>query len=502
MSNLTQVTPGTSVTILPPPIVISGVQTQLGAVVGTAPRGPVNIPTLVSGDSFQTTFGVPVPRKFDGGTIVAEAALQSSAPLYFVRVTDGTDAAANATINNAVLTATSTGSGFNGAVVSFAAAGKANAITATVSLTGSPTESFQNISSTNASVFWSALTAAVNSGVGVLRGPSNIISVGSIANATVLPTLPSSATLAGGSDGASGVTANTLVGTDGTTKTGMYTLRNLSVQYAVLADCDSSATWTTQSSFGEANFMLMGEVLPAGLSTLTANAVAMKQSAGLDSYNAILINGDWNIYNDPIYGLRKVSPQGFWLGLRSSLMPHESVGNKPITGITDSERTLSAGPPSTPESDTITAAGIEWISLGIPRSASAWGCITGRNTSSVIGAQSDAYSTMTNFLAATFLKAGGPYIFRPNNTRTQQAVTASFNHFLSGLVTQNILALNSDGSAPYIVTCGTTNNDQTSEALGNLNVSVQVTYQSIIWFFNVSLQGGAAVVTMTSNVSS
>jgi len=499
MSNFT---PGTSVTISAPPIVINGVNAQTGAVVGTASMGPVNQAVLVTGNSFESIFGAPQVRKYDGGTVVAEAALNSTAPLYFVRVTDTNDTAATATVTNgASISGLTTGTGLAGTTVSFATAGKANAITMTVTL-GNTSESFINISASNASVFWAAANAAVNTGAGVTRGPSNLVRF-SIANATTLPTLPSSVTLTGGNDGVAGVGANSLVGAASSGAggaSGMYALTTLPAQYCVLADCDTTSTYTTQAAFGQQEFMLMGCVLPAGMATQTANAVLDKQSAGLDSFEAVLLQGDWITYSDPTFGLRKVSPQGYWLGTRSSLLPHESVLNKPILGIVGSERSASTGPYSLAETNTLASAGIEVIANPIPAGA-AWGCLTGRNTSSVVGAQSDAYSTLTNFLAQTFENAGGPYIGAVNNSQTQAQVTASFNHFLNGLVSQGILALNADGSAPYIVTCSSVNNSQTSEALGNLNVGVQVTYQAIIWNFNVDLTGGPAVVTMTSTIN-
>jgi hypothetical protein len=500
MSNITQITPGASVSITAPPIVIAGVQAQVGAVVGTATKGPVNVATAISGNSFESIFGSPQDRKYDGGTVVSDAALASTggaSTLYFTRVTDGSDTAATATINASVLTATSTGSGFNGTVVSFGAGGRANSVTVSISAPGANKESFQNLPATNASVFAAAFDAAINAGSGVLRGPSSIIRANSVAMANV-PVLPSSVTLTGGTDGVAGVGSNTLVGSDSVSKSGMYSLRGLGIQYAVLADCDDANTYTTQAAFGEAEFMLMGTVLPSGLASATATSAATKSTMGLDSFNAILLQGDWVSINDTVFGVRKVSPQGFWLGTRASLLPHESVLNKPINGIVGSERSFSGGPYTTPETNTLTTAGIEVIANPIPRGA-AWGCIVGRNTSSTIGIQSDSYSTMTNFLAQTLKQAGGPYVGEPNNTKTRQLAVASTTHFLAGLVRQGILALDINGNTPYAVTCDATNNSQDDIVLGNLNLYVQVQYQGIVWYFNVGLLGGSGVtISVTS----
>jgi hypothetical protein len=486
-------TPGASVTIGNPAVVINGVDPQLSAVVGTASRGPVNVATPVTGSSFQTTFGAPVARKYDAGTIIAEAADNGVNTVFVTRVTDGTDTAASNTVANAfTLSSVSTGSGYNGVVVNYGAGAKSNTITVTVSLAGETTEVYSNLPASNAAVFKVAHDAAINAGAGVLRGPSALI-VANSAIMTTLPTLPSSVVLTGGTDGANVSSAN-LIGSDGTTKTGMYTLRGLGIQFAVLADLDTSSTFTTQAAFGEAEFILMVAVLPSG--TSVANAVTTKASVGLDSDRTVLLHGDWLTLDDGLNGLRKVSPQGFYLGKRASLLPHQSVLNKPMDGIVASERSLSAGPYTVADTDSLFKAGIEVIKNPIPR-GSAWGAAGGYTTTSNPATNSDAWATMTNYLAQTLQAAGGQYVGEDNNSDTRDAVVGSISHFLSGLVTKGILAL-VGGKAPYSVTCDDTNNTQDDITLGYLNVLVEVSYQGIIRFFNVSLIGGAGVTITVS----
>jgi hypothetical protein len=482
----TTYTPSTSVTVLAPPVVIAGVNTNSAGVVGTATKGPVGVATAITGNQFQSVFGAPVARKYDGGTIVAEAALNGASTIVFVRVSDGTDTVANASINNAALVSTSTGSGWNGTTVQYIAAGKANAITVAITAPGSAIELFQNLPASNAAVFWAAHDLAINAGGGVLRGPSLAVRSNS-ANATVLPTLPSTATLSGGTDGANLSNASALIGQDtGASAKGMYALRGSGVSAAVLADCDDATTFTTQAAFGISEFIHMGCVLPAG--STVAGAVAARQSAGVDSFEATVLHGNWLTYNDTTYGLRKVSPQGFWLGTRTSLNPNESALNKPMNGIAGSERQTSGGPFTVAETDALFGAGINVIDNPIPVGA-AWGLKGDYNSSSNPATNSDAYTSMTNFLAQTFRKAGGPWVGEANNAQNRSGVAASFSHFLNGLVSNEIIDAGS-----YSVVCDLTNNTQDGIVLGYLNVNVNVRYQGIIRFFNVALQGGAGVV--------
>jgi hypothetical protein len=99
--NLTAlIVPDVYVQIIPPSnYLINGLPTNILGVVGTAAWGPVNSPTII-GDMWQYAqlFGQIQARKYDMGTAVAGAVLQGASNFRCVRVTDGTDLAANTTI--------------------------------------------------------------------------------------------------------------------------------------------------------------------------------------------------------------------------------------------------------------------------------------------------------------------------------------------------------------------------------------------------------------------
>ncbi|MGH6845790.1 MAG: hypothetical protein ACRECU_13975, partial [Methylocella sp.] len=134
--------PGLYVQIVPPQtVLLNGVPSNLGGVVGTASWGPVNSPVIFNGvvDGAQI-FGTMNNRLFDIMTHVNAAILQGNAGAFVgVRVTDGTDTAATGAI------------GDNGSLA-----------------------------------FWTALANAVNSGNGTPRGPSNIVTAVATATGLIL----------------------------------------------------------------------------------------------------------------------------------------------------------------------------------------------------------------------------------------------------------------------------------------------------------------------------
>lgn len=130
------IVPDLYVQIVPPSVSqLNGLPSNILGVVGTAQWGPTNSPTIVgSMADYARLFGGMQARKYDMGTAVAAAVLQGANNFRCVRVTDGTDAAATATMNNgSVVSATLTGTltGYTGgATVTFPAA-PAGGITAT-----------------------------------------------------------------------------------------------------------------------------------------------------------------------------------------------------------------------------------------------------------------------------------------------------------------------------------------------------------------------------------
>jgi hypothetical protein len=141
--------PGVYVDVVPPQPFLTGVPTNMMGLVGVGSWGPLNSPVAFSGpDSCSVLFGTPQIRKFDIPTYVwAASQVGNAIGFYGVRVSDGTDTAATATIQSTAMTLTAkyTGSLGNSIKFQLVSGSAANSIMAVVSFAGRPPEQFNNI---------------------------------------------------------------------------------------------------------------------------------------------------------------------------------------------------------------------------------------------------------------------------------------------------------------------------------------------------------------------
>lgn len=504
------VVPDVYVQIVPPQVLaLNGVPSNVIGYVGTAIWGPVNQPQVIGGMAgYTTAFGKYTTRKFDLGTHVAIAVQQGASSFRCVRVTDGTDLPAEATL---------------------VAGGDAAS--------------------------WLSAAAAVNTGNSALRGPSLIVVfsptatggivvaryTGSAGNEILLTTSPgtragtakisvtmpnqadetydnlpfvslptfTSVILQGGTDGATpavgtafGVSAATLIGADGFVRSGLYALRGQKCGIGVLCDGDDSTQWTTADAFGVAEGVYMVHTGPSG--DTIENAIAVKKAAGLDSPWSKLMFGDWIYWNDPVNKqIRVVSPAAFLAGEFGNLSPEQSSLNKRLGSVVGSQRggqpgTGQIGGYATAELEALFEVGIDVITNPIP-GGDYWGARLGHNSSSDATRSGDNYTRMTDYLSATILGGMGKYIGAVINNDLFRRIRSTLNNFLNALLGQDILALDDHGNSPYLVVCDVSNNPQARTSLGYVQADVTVTYQSINEKFLVTLQGGATVVTQQSN---
>ena len=338
------IVPDLYVQIVPPQtLLLNGVPTDILGVVGTAPWGPVNTATIIGnmGDYAQA-FGTIVPRAFDMGTQVATAVQQGAQNFRCVRVTDGTDSAATVNVLSSSITFTAlyTGSVGNGLSVSIGYGSQTGTYKVVVSLAGTTPEVYDNIAGSG-NALWVAMAMAVNSGNGALRGPSQLVTA--TAGTTTSAPVIASYTLAGGADGASNITTSIMLGQDIAPRTGMYALRGQGCGIALLADLYDSSSWTSQVALALSEGFYIILVGPPNDNII--NAIATKATAGVDSYVAKMMFGDWIYWVDSVNGLtRLVSPQGFAAGRLANLSPEQSSLNKQIYGIVSSQKSGTPSP--------------------------------------------------------------------------------------------------------------------------------------------------------------
>ena len=263
----------------------------------------------------------------------------------------------------------------------------------------------------------------------------------------------------------------------------------------VLADTDDATTWTVQAGFAQQEGLY---VILAGPSGDTINsAIAAKQGAGLDSYSAKLMFGDWVWWSDPVAGtIRLVSPQGFVAGRLSNLSPEQSSLNKALYGVVGTQR---AGTPGSASSNTYSTAELTaLLSNGIdvicnPQPAgSFWGVRGGHNSSSNAATNGDNYTRLTHFIAETLSAGMGQYVGQVINASLFRRIRSTQLSFLQNLLGQGVLG-SADGAQPFNVICDLTNNPASRTSLGYVQSDAQIQYQAINERFIVNLEGGQTV---------
>jgi len=275
----------------------------------------------------------------------------------------------------------------------------------------------------------------------------------------------------------------------------MYALRGQRCGIVVLADCDEASTWAAQASFGiqEGAYMIM--TTPAGDQIQAATSA--KHLAGLDSYAAKLMFGDWLWWSDQTNEVvRLVSPQGFVAGRLANLSPEQSSLNKPLYGVIGSQK---SGTPGSGESASYSAAeiavlleaGIDLISNPQP-GGNYWGVRGGHNSSSNPAVNGDNYTRLTNFIAATLAGGMGRYVGALINADLFRNIRATLMSFLQGMLGQGLLG-STDGGLPFSVICDRSNNPASRTGLGYVQADVQIQYQSINEKFIVNVEGGQTV---------
>ena len=501
--------------VAPQTLSLNGSATNLLGIVGSATWGPVNQPVVFGTMAdYTSAFGSVMPRLYDMGTPVACAVQQGAAAMVGVRVTDGSDTAANyallyesaTNIYPVLLTAAYTGSRGNVVALALSTGSKPNTWKLALQLPGSLSEIFDNIDASGGNAaFWSNLVQAVNSGIGPTRGPSALCVATLGSGSTIAPVAVTSQTLLGGTDGVNGLTAASMLGTDGVNRTGMYSLRGQGCAVVTLADCDDATQWGLMNSFALSEGAYVITCGPSG--DTIASAVLTKQSAGIDSFAVKIMFGDWLYwYDDTNSQTRLVSPLGFVSGILVRLSPEQSSLNKQVYGVIGSQKSGlatsgQASAYSSVELQTLFSAGIDVVCNPAP-GGSYWAVRCGHNSSSNALIASDAYTRMTNFVSRTLADGMGVYVGNVINSTLLSNIRATLLGFLSNLVSQGVLG-SVDGSTPYAVVCDVSNNPQTRTALGYVQADVQVRYQGINEKFIVNLQGGqgVSVSTVASTVS-
>lgn len=347
--------------------------------------------------------------------------------------------------------------------------------------------------------FWVNLVAAINNG-NPFHGPSFYV-VATVGAATTQPVLSTVTTLVGGTDGATNVTDATLMGQDIVPRKGMYVLRSSNVDCFTLCDLSTVADYAAIASFGIQETMTPIFGSPSG--DTIANALATRINAGVDTPWFWYLLGDWPSFYDSFNQVtRLVNPSAMGIGICGNLSPQQSPLNKPLQGVSATQRSTLGQTYSDTELSLINQGGIDTI-LSPPSSPGGYyfSFATGRNASSNTAANGIEYTRMTNFLIrAAQSKAAGSFVgqlqsIQPND-QTRQNAKALFDGFSAQLASSEVgLGINGQGmiDRPWLVQCDLLNNPPDLQARGYLFLYWQVRYLNVIRYFVIKFQGGGNV---------
>jgi hypothetical protein len=198
------------------------------------------------------------------------------------------------------------------------------------------------------------------------------------------------------------------------------------------------------------------------------------------------------------------------IGICGNLSPQQSPLNKPLQGVSSTQRSTLGQTYSDTELSIINTGGIDTI-LAPPTSPGGYyfSFATGRNASSNTAANGIEYTRMTNFLIrASQSKAAGSFIgqlqsIQPND-QTRANAKSLFDGFSAQLASSQVgLGIGGSGliDKPWSVICDLTNNPPNLQALGYLFLYWQVRYLNVIRYFVVKFMGGGNVTVTVQNTA-
>jgi phage tail sheath protein FI len=500
------------VVIIPPQNnVIPGVSTQLAGIVGTATRGPLNSPVVVSDmASLILNFGLPQTASHNLVTEAMNALRQGANRIICVRVADGTQAKATATLRDnagtpatlVTLTSKYNGTTYN-SLKATVSTGTNDTVAAptwkvTLELPGEIKEVFDNIGGASGVLLAANIVSAINNGQGGVRGPSNYVTAATSYAGVATGMTAETRTFASGADGATTITKTQLLGTDGalSTRTGMYALRATGHRQFILSGLTDTTAWTDQVTFakGEGSMAILTCVTGTDTNTFIAN----KRTAGIDDYHAAFVKDHVYINDNYNNVQRLVSPLGFALGRIAALSPEQSPGNKQLYGIVATERSRDSIPYSDAELSQLEQAGIIPITNPIPASG-VFGLRHGKNSSSDPTRREISYTRMTNFIAYSLAAVLGQFVCQPHTKNLRRKAKNCISSFLAELQRLEMIGDPNDGPV-YSVICDATNNPDSQVSLGYLNITAQVRYLSIANYVVVGLEGGQTVKPVVQEI--
>lgn len=338
---------------------------------------------------------------------------------------------------------------------------------------------------------WQNLVSAVNNGQSGVRGPSQLV-VATIGTSAAAPALATTA-FSGGTDGTTNVADATLVGSNTFPPTGMYALQNAGVLTMNLVDHQTETHWNTIAQFAQSTGIFgAGQGTPGESVAIVATDISTN---GVDNYSLKMLSGDWVYWYDTVNKVQRLlGPATFWAPLRASLPPNQSTLNKRVAGIIGTQRSSQNIPYANAELLAAKVGRLDYLA-NPSQGGNYFGFQTEMNTSSDASTNSEAYTTMTNFLSLSLAANFGWVVGNPQTADLRTSVNDAISSWLMTLwqTYKYIGDVNAPAAVPFSVQTSASNNPSGQVALGIMQTKVVVKYQSIVRVFLISLQGGNTV---------
>lgn len=503
-------TDGVVVGIVPPaPVGAPNISASLSGHVGTANRGKTNTP-IYSNNPASAQAGLG-SNTLDAHALLTQllSGYPESANDVSIRVTDSTDTAAQLPIVDTAgppaltlvdLTAIETGDYFNSATYQLDLVQGTLAAGPVLRLqvfppNGAPAEVWDGIVAYAAAggafdppTFKTNTIAAVNG-----TAPNTVASAYWIASSGASAGNPATGVRNGvatlGTNGNTGVTSAMLLGQDVTAgRTGLYALRGLGCAQVAIAGNTDRTLDGALSQFAQTERCIAVTTFAAN--TSVSSAISAKATAS--AYLAYV--KDWLYWYDTIAGQKRlIPPVGKVLGLMSSLLPEQYVGNQfegqGVSGVLGSDK---GGLYYTGDAAQLKSNGIMYFTNPAP-GGNYWALAHGLNSLGTVSgnnAQNTCnWTRMTNWLANSLQMLGGQFIGRLQSTDanddTRREARGKINAFMNGLITPN-RRINT-----FADVLDNSNNTPQTIGLGLLIGAVTVAYLDAIQNFYIGLQGGS-----------
>jgi phage tail sheath protein FI len=476
-----QFTPDVSLREVAPAPSIRAAAIGIVGAVGQSNRGPVGVPTRVNSFSeWIAKFGdYNASQASEGYMFMYNLFRAGATSVDFVRVTDGAQTAATASVSGSTYRLTTPGAWGNNVTVTVVT----SSVTGYVSLqfaNGSETYNYDNVTFTNAND---------PNYVGTILG--NALTNDDFVEITVIGgTNPpaGTTTFAGGSNGTVQGTAlndSAYIGTNATGGlTGLVAME--AAPDPELIVCSRANAVVAAGINSHVNLATVNPRL--GIVALASGSVVSTLVTQMQTFNSdrCVMTYPWLQIINPLNNRKEFhNPTSFYAGLLSNLQYHISPSRNQINNIIGTERALTRA-----DIDTLSASRVSPIAL---LAGFGFCVMNGYTTSSNPSLMNVTRRRAVNFFGKTFERGLQNFVSKPHTPQLRLDVVTALGNILQVESDQQRIG-NVNGGKPYGIKCDNDINPPAVIQANKMMVNVQISLWAPADFINVSLDASEAKI--------